>query len=115
MRNGIIFAILAISLVSISITTISAQSIEIPEWVKNNVKWWADGSIDDSAFVSGIEFLISEEIIDVPITQKTVSSTDEIPTWVRTNAEWWADGTITDSDFVKGIEFLVKNGIIVVS
>jgi micrococcal nuclease len=111
-EKGIVFAILAIALVSISITTISAQSVEIPQWIKNNVKWWTDGSIDDSAFVSGIEFLISEGIIDVPITQKTVSPTDEIPSWVRTNAKWWADGSISDSDFVKGIEFLVNSGII---
>jgi len=111
MKSVIIIIFVIISILSISITSISAE-LQIPEWIKNNVKWWADGQIDDSAFVSGIEFLISEEIIDVPITQKTVSATDEIPSWIRTNAEWWADGVISDSDFVKGIEYLVNSGII---
>ena len=33
----------------------SAQSDTIPSWIKNNAGWWADGVIDDSSFVSGIE------------------------------------------------------------
>lgn len=88
------------------------EVVSIPDWVKNNVKWWADGSIDDDSFVSGIQFLIKEKVIDVPISQKTVKASDEIPLWIRTNANWWADGLISDSDFVKGIEFLANSGII---
>ncbi|QLH03140.1 hypothetical protein C5F47_06040 [Nitrosopumilus cobalaminigenes] len=84
----------------------------LPTWLKNNVKWWSQGSIDDQSFTQGIEYLISDGIINVPITEKTVSQTDEIPLWVRTNANWWAEGMITDSDFVKGIEYLVNSGII---
>ncbi len=113
MKKILLCFIVFVFMVSISVTLIFAQSqYEIPEWIKNNVKWWAEGTIDDDAFVSGIEFLISERIIDVPFTQKIVSSSDEIPSWVRTNAEWWADGVISDSDFVKGIEYLVNSGII---
>lgn len=88
------------------------EIVSIPDWVKNNVKWWADGSIDDDSFVSGIQFLVKEGVIDVPILQKTVKASDEIPLWIRTNANWWADGLISDSDFVKGIEFLANSGII---
>ena len=36
---------------------------QIPEWVKNNAGWWADGEIPDSAFVQGIQFLIKDGII----------------------------------------------------
>lgn len=85
---------------------------EIPDWIRNNAAWWADGSIDDQTFVSGIEFLIKEGIISIPTTQSSEETTDEIPSWVRTNANWWADGMISDFDFVKGIEFLVNSGII---
>jgi len=100
-------------MVSVSATSVFAQSqYEIPEWIKNNVKWWTEEKIDDQSFVSGIEFLISDGIIDVSITEKTVSPTDEIPSWVRTNTKWWADGLIPNSDFVKGIEYLVNSGII---
>ena len=37
----------------------------IPAWVKNNAGWWADGIIDDSTFVSGIEYLVKSGIIVV--------------------------------------------------
>ena len=48
-----------------SISQSSTEAKEIPTWVKNNVKWWADGSIDEGSFVTGIEFLIKEGIISV--------------------------------------------------
>ncbi len=38
---------------------------EIPSWIKNNAKWWADGSIDESSFISGIEYLVKEGIITI--------------------------------------------------
>jgi len=36
---------------------------EIPPWIKNNADWWADGLIDDSSFVQGIQFMIKEGLI----------------------------------------------------
>ncbi len=44
---------------------ISETIIEIPVWVKNNAGWWADDLIGDSDFVSGIQYLISEGIMNV--------------------------------------------------
>ena len=37
----------------------------IPDWIKNNAKWWADGQIDDESFVSGIQFLVANNIIKI--------------------------------------------------
>ena len=37
----------------------------IPQWIKNNAEWWADGVIDDSSFVSGIQYLVKVGIIQV--------------------------------------------------
>ena len=37
----------------------------IPTWIRNNAGWWAEGQIDDSSFVSGLQFLIKEGIIKV--------------------------------------------------
>ena len=42
---------------------VSAQEATIPDWIKNNAGWWADGLIDDGSFVSGIQWLISNGII----------------------------------------------------
>lgn len=86
----------------------------VPDWVKNNAKWWADGSIDDDSFIQGIGFLINNDVISV---SKTVdadaeASGSKVPSWVKSNAGWWADGSITEDEFLRGIEFLVATGVI---
>jgi len=85
----------------------------IPEWIKNNAGWWAEGQIDDSSFLQGIQFLIKEGIMVIPPTETSSSSGSEgVPAWVKNNAGWWADGQIDDNSFVSGIQYLVKVGII---
>ncbi len=90
---------------------ISRPELQIPSWVKSNAGWWAAGQIDDSDFVLGIQFLITEGVMTIPQTESVTSSTQEIPNWIRNNAEWWSNGQITDSDFVSGIQYLISNGI----
>ena len=87
---------------------------QIPDWVKNNAGWWADEQIPDSAFIDGIEFLIKENIIVVPITQNESEDKSDIPEWIKTNAGWWSSGQIDDKTFATGIEYLIKIGLIVV-
>ncbi len=41
------------------------NDISIPDWIRNNAKWWADGSIDDKSFVQGIQYLIQNRIIHI--------------------------------------------------
>ena len=95
------------------ITTAENQYF-IPNWVKNNAGWWADGQIPDSAFVQGIQFLIKEGIVVVPATENETQDGSNIPEWIKTNAGWWAEGQIDDRTFANGIEFLINVGIIVV-
>ncbi len=90
---------------------LSFALIEIPSWVRNNAGWWATGQIQDSDFISGIEFLITEDIIAIPPTQSSQGTSQEIPSWIKNNAGWWADGLIEDVDFVSGIQYLISNGI----
>ena len=89
----------------------------IPHWVKTNAGWWAEGQIDDSSFLQGIQHLIKEGIMVIPPTEtsKKSSSSQKIPEWIKNNAGWWADGQIDDNTFVSGIQHLVKVGIIKVS
>jgi len=93
---------------------LSSTLIEIPSWVRNNAGWWSTGQIQDSDFVSGIEFLITEDIILIPITQSSQGTSQEIPSWIKNNAGWWADGLIEDIEFVSGIQYLISNGIMTV-
>jgi hypothetical protein len=90
----------------------ASDSIVIPNWIRTNANWWSDGLISDNDFVSGIEFLIKDGIMQIPDTAKSSSqSSQEIPSWIKNNAGWWADGQITDNDFVLGIQFMIKEGI----
>ena len=79
------FCALSLLLVQIAISETNpianAQSeIEIPTWVKSNAGWWADGTLDDDSFVTGIQFLMGEGIIVIPPTNPTSNvSTNEIP------------------------------------
>ncbi|HSA77058.1 MAG TPA: peptidase, partial [Nitrosarchaeum sp.] len=89
------------------------KEILIPDWIRNNAKWWANGQIDDSSFVGGIQYLIKERIVKLPPTiQNTGNITNEIPSWIKNNAKWWANGQIDDKTFVHGIQFLIKNRIL---
>ena len=92
----------------------STAEYQIPVWVKNNAGWWADDQIPDSAFIAGIEYLINEGIIVVPITENESQNASEIPEWIKTNAGWWATGQIDDETFAAGIEYLIKISLIVV-
>ncbi|MGI0060002.1 MAG: hypothetical protein ACREBJ_09565, partial [Nitrosotalea sp.] len=95
--------------------TQTGQAIVIPPWIKNNAKLWASGQIDDPTFVSGIQYLIKQGIIQLPATtagQSTSSVT--VPPWVKNNAGLWASGQIDDQTFVSGIQYLIQIGIIVV-
>jgi hypothetical protein len=87
----------------------------IPGWIKNNAGWWADGQIDDSSFVAGIQWLISNNVMTIPPTEQGAGSGDVIPGWIKNNAGWWADGQIDDSSFVSGLQWLISNGIMKIS
>jgi hypothetical protein len=96
---------------------VDEADMPIPDWIKNNAGWWADGQIDDDAFVSGIQYLIKEEILQIHLTEhNSVFEADmPIPDWIKNNAGWWADGQIEDETFVSGIKYLVENGIVRIS
>ncbi|MEM3064978.1 MAG: hypothetical protein QW177_06355 [Candidatus Nitrosotenuis sp.] len=87
------------------------ETILIPSWIKNNARWWAQGTIADADFVQGIKYLIENNVMVIPQTTQVLTSSQVIPYWIKSNAKWWADGMISDSDFVLGIQYLIKHGI----
>ena len=96
-------------------TSETEKNAQIPDWIRNNAKWWAEGTIGDNDFTSGIQFLIKEGIMQIPETTKDAASQkepQEIPSWIKNNADWWSQGLISDDDFLKGIEYLAEKGIV---
>jgi len=62
---AIVAIIVAIGVATIPLTqNAEAQSL-IPDWIKTNAGWWVEGSVDDTTFLNGIEFLVENDIINV--------------------------------------------------
>ena len=120
MRSSIVL-ILSFSLIGsgILVPNSSAQDAQIPGWVKNVAEWWASGDISENEFLTGIEYLINNNIIllhSIPCNEKiesqTTSSAEMVPDWIKNNASWWSDNLIDDIDFINGLEYLIKHKII---
>src|SRR3989475_6869978 len=50
---------------------------QIPIWVRNDAKWWADDQIGDSDFVQGMQYLI--QIRTINIQSPTVNNPTPLP------------------------------------
>jgi len=120
MRTPIIL-ILSFSLIGsgILVPNSSAQDAQIPGWIKDVAGWWANAQISENEFVTGIEYLINNNIIllhSIPCNEKiesqTTSSAEMIPDWIKNNASWWSDNLIDDIDFINGLQYLIKHKII---
>ena len=108
---------------SIFIPNSSAQEeTKIPNWIKNVAGWWATGEVSEKEFLSGLEYLINNNIIYIHFMPcggaAAVAASDPtlaaklIPNWVKNNAGWWATDQIEDDDFINGIEYLIKKSVI---
>ena len=116
-----IILILSFSLIGsgILVPNSSAQDAQIPGWIKNVAEWWASGDISENEFLTGIEYLINNNIIllhSIPCNEKiesqTTSSAEMVPDWIKNNASWWSDNLIDDIDFINGLQYLIKHKII---
>ena len=60
--------VLLASIASILLLTTMVTSVDaanVPDWVKNNAGWWADGTISENDFVNGLQYLIKMGIMKV--------------------------------------------------
>ena len=73
--EGILFQPIPLETASFTLNVGQAET-SIPTWIKNNAGWWADGQIDDSSFVSGLQWLISNGIMI--LTQETAEPKPEV-------------------------------------
>ena len=84
----------------------------IPSWIKNNAGWWSENKISDADFISGIEYLIENKIMNITSQNSDEESLNIIPAWIKNNAGWWSENKISDADFISGIKYLIENNII---
>jgi len=43
----------------------------IPVWLKSSAKWWSEGKISDSEFLSGIQYLIDKKILALEVVNSS--------------------------------------------
>ena len=48
-----------------TMTSENQTNSEIPDWIRNNAKWWGDGLITDQDYIQGLQYLISKGILKV--------------------------------------------------
>jgi hypothetical protein len=85
------------------------NTFAIPDWIKNNADSWSQDKISNSEFLTGVQYMIKQNIIEglSPTTEL-----NKVPSWEKINAKWWASGLISDDDFTNGIAFMIEHGII---
>jgi len=97
-KKPILLILLVIFVVGFSFTAYASDT-SIPNWVKNNAKWWSENSISDADYVKSLEYLIMHGIINVPIpiTEVTAAQT------ILTEEEQAQSFKVTISNIVKPI------------
>ena len=45
--------------------TFAQEDTQIPDWIKNVAGWWANNEISEIEFLTGIEYLINNNIISM--------------------------------------------------
>jgi len=119
MRSSIVL-ILFFSLIGsgIFVPNSSAQDAQIPNWIKNVAGWWASGIISENEFLTGIEYLVNNNIILINFVpcndeiQSQYGDTKSVPDWIKNNANWWSENLIDDTDFINGLQYLIEYKII---
>jgi len=112
--------ILSFSLIGsgILVPNSSAQDAQIPNWIKNVAGWWGSGIISEIEFLTGIEYLVNNNIILINFVpcndeiQSQYGDTKSIPDWIKNNANWWSENLIDDTDFINGLQYLIEYKII---
>ena len=92
----------------------SDADFTVPSWIKNTAGWWADDQINDDSFVSGIQWLVTNDVIILPSVEQGEGSDNVIPGWIKNTAGWWAEDKINDAIFIGAIKYLINEGIMVV-
>ena len=120
MRSSIVL-ILSFSLIGsgILVSNSFAQDAQIPSWIRNVAGWWASGDISETEFLTGIEYLINNNIILIEyvpchykVQSQTISPSKSVPDWIKNNANWWSENLIDDIDFFNGLQYLIEHKII---
>lgn len=78
MKLSVVFTLTIIGSAGFSMSAL-AEETSVPDWVKNNALWWAEGKITEQEYLNAIQFLIEEGIITVSVVDETAAEALEDP------------------------------------
>lgn len=87
------------------------KEVKIPDWYKINIDFWLTDKLDDSTFISGLKYLIENNIL-VPSDFSGKENQPYTLDSFKQNAESWVKNKITNDEFGVGIEFLIGHNLI---
>lgn len=85
--------------------------VVIPAWIKDVGRLWALGAISGLQYLSAVENLIDQDIIEVGAVPAQ-SSNPHIPAWMRVTTAWWVDGLVSDQEYADALEYLIDRRVI---
>ncbi len=96
----------------ISYSNYATGQVLIPSWIKDDARFWSDGSMTDTQFLQDMQYLIDNKIVDIPQAMLSDNPTSQIPSWVKDDAKSWSSGSISNDEFAGALQYLVSNGMI---
>jgi len=90
---------------------VNAQSTSVPDWVKNNALWWAEGKISEQEYLNAIQFLVDEGIIKLESSSE--KPTNVVPSSVASDSDrvQYYVVTLSSGDFVAGHTFTTISSV----
>ena len=80
-----LFLITLVALVSIGTQSVLAEEA-LPDWIKNNFTWFAEGKISESEVLGAIKYLVENEIIQIekePQIRNITITLEEVEFWAE--------------------------------
>lgn len=100
-----------VSVVLISIFANAYAETQIPFWVKQRIKWWGSGNIDDDKFTKALLWYSVKEKIKITI----INGVTQIPASLKSAARDLNSGKISDADFFSKVKSSLSNDSIKIS
>jgi len=95
-------------------TIYAVFSTYIPDWIKTFAQNWAAGEISDQEFLTGLDFMLQNNIIVIPNLNYAHHSIDDVPYRFRNTAHRWSNDLISQQEFINSIKYLIQEDIILV-
>ena len=82
----------------------------VPTWFKDVVQWWSLEKIDNQTFLTILEHMIKNQIIQIPNNQKFDDSEElKMLSWIKNNLDLWSSTSMMNDEFFKNVNWLIDN------